>query len=70
LAAAENSFVPAEDVYIKVNAVGLEPNVYTDPEVLRQTILYFQKCGARGSMLLRTAPRPTLRAWYFRPSGI
>ena len=31
----------SRDVYIKVNGVGCGANVYTDPEVLRETILYF-----------------------------
>lgn len=35
------------DVYIKVNGVGMERHVYTDPEVLRETIRYFNRCGAR-----------------------
>jgi hypothetical protein len=37
----------SRDVYIKVNGVGPEPYVYTDPEVLRETIMYFRRCGAR-----------------------
>ncbi len=59
----------SKDVYIKVNAVGLEPNVYTDPEVLRQTILYFQKCGARGIYVIENCTQANFTRLVFKAIG-
>lgn len=57
------------DVYIKVNAVGLEPNVYTDPEVLRQTILYFKKCGARSIYVIENCTQANFTRLVFKAIG-
>ena len=59
----------SKDVYIKVTAVGLEPNVYTDPEVLRQTILYFQKCGARGIYVIENCTQANFTRLVFKAIG-
>ena len=59
----------SRDVYIKVNAVGLEPNVYTDPEVLRQTILYFQKCGARTVYVIENCTQANFTRLVFKAIG-
>ena len=59
----------SKDVYIKVNAVGLEPNVYTDPEVLRQTILYFQKCGARTIYVIENCTQANFTRLVFKAIG-
>lgn len=59
----------SRDVYIKVNAVGLEPHVYTDPEVLRQTILYFQKCGARTIYVIENCTQATFTRLVFQAIG-
>ncbi|MCX5850689.1 MAG: hypothetical protein NT072_01335, partial [Deltaproteobacteria bacterium] len=34
------------DVYLKVNAVDLKKYSFTDPDVIRHTILYFRERGA------------------------
>ena len=57
------------DVYIKVNAVGLEKNVYTDPEVLRQTIIYFQKCGARTIYVIENCTQANFTRLVFKAIG-
>ena len=59
----------SKDVYIKVNAVGLEPNVYTDPELLRQTILYFQKCGARTIYVIENCTQANFTRLVFKAIG-
>ncbi|MGB5217039.1 MAG: DUF362 domain-containing protein [Smithella sp.] len=59
----------SRDVYIKVNAVGLEPYVYTDPEVLLQTILYFQKCGARTIYVIENCTQANFTRLVFEAIG-
>ena len=59
----------SRDVYIKVNAVGLEPNVYTDPEVLRQTIIYFKKCGARTIYVIENCTQANFTRLVFKAIG-
>ncbi len=59
----------SRDVYIKVNAVGLEKNVYTDPEVLRQTIIYFQKCGARTIYVIENCTQANFTRLVFKAIG-
>jgi len=60
---------PSRDVYIKVNGVGPEPNVYTDPEVLRETILYFQKCGARAIYVMENCTQANFTRLVFQATG-
>jgi uncharacterized protein (DUF362 family) len=62
-------FRSSKDVYIKVNAVGLEKNVYTDPEVLRQTIIYFQKCGARTIYVIENCTQANFTRLVFKAIG-
>jgi uncharacterized protein (DUF362 family) len=59
----------SRDVYIKVNAVGLEPYVYTDPEVLRETILYFQKCGANNIYVIENCTQANFTRLVFYAIG-
>ena len=59
----------SRDVYIKVNAVGLESYVYTDPEVLRQTIIYFQKCGARTIYVIENCTQANFTRLVFQAIG-
>jgi len=59
----------SRDVYIKVNGVGPEPNVYTDPEVLRETILYFQKCGARAIYVMENCTQANFTRLVFQATG-
>jgi uncharacterized protein (DUF362 family) len=59
----------SRDVYIKVNVVGPEPNVYTDPEVLRETILYFRKCGARAIYVMENCTQANFTRLVFQATG-
>jgi uncharacterized protein (DUF362 family) len=59
----------SHDVYIKVNAVGYDPYVYTDPEVLRQTILYFQKCGAHKIYIIENCSQGNFTRLVFDAIG-
>jgi len=59
----------SRDVYIKVNGVGSEAFVYTDPEVLRQTILYFQKCGARQIYVIENCTQANFTRLVFHSTG-
>ncbi len=60
---------PSRDVYIKVNGVGCEPHVYTDPEVLRETVSYFQKCGARTVYVMENCTQANFTRLVFRATG-
>ncbi|MFO8111389.1 MAG: DUF362 domain-containing protein [Desulfosalsimonadaceae bacterium] len=59
----------SRDVYIKVNGVGCEANVYTDPEVLRETILYFQQCGARTVYVMENCTQANFTRLVFKATG-
>ena len=59
----------SRDVYIKVNGVGAEPNVYTDPAVLRETIRYFRACGARTIYVMENSTQANFTRLVFRGTG-
>jgi uncharacterized protein (DUF362 family) len=59
----------SRDVYIKVNGVGPEPYVFTDPEVLRQTILYFKQCGARTIYVIENCTQANFTRLVFQGTG-
>ncbi len=59
----------SRDVYIKVNGVGSEPYVYTDPEVLRETILYFRGCGARQIFVMENCTQANFTRLVFQSIG-
>ena len=59
----------SRDVYIKVNGVGSESFVYTDPEVLRQTIHYFQDCGARTVYVMENCTQANFTRLVFHVTG-
>lgn len=59
----------SRDVYIKVNGVGPEPNVYTDPEVLRETIRYFRECGARTIYVMENCTQANFTRLVFQATG-
>ncbi|MFZ5571746.1 MAG: DUF362 domain-containing protein [Thermodesulfobacteriota bacterium] len=59
----------SRDVYIKVNGVGPEPNVYTDPEVLRAVIVYFKDCGARSIHVLENCTQANFTRLVFKGTG-
>lgn len=59
----------SRDVYIKVNAVGPEPNVYTDPIVLLETIRYFRRCGARTIYVMENCTQANFTRLVFQATG-
>lgn len=59
----------SRDVYIKVNGVGSEAFVYTDPEVLRATIRYFQECGARRIYVMENCTQANFTRLVFHVTG-
>ncbi|HQP30855.1 MAG TPA: DUF362 domain-containing protein, partial [Deltaproteobacteria bacterium] len=59
----------SRDVYIKVNGVGSEAFVYTDPEVLRATIRYFQECGARTVYVMENCTQANFTRLVFHVTG-
>lgn len=59
----------SRDVYIKVNGVGPEPNVYTDPEVLRETIRYFRQCGANTIYVMENCTQANFTRLVFQATG-
>jgi uncharacterized protein (DUF362 family) len=59
----------SRDVYLKVNAVGDKPYSYTEPEVLRETILYFQSCGARDVYVLENCTQANFTRLVFHATG-
>ncbi len=59
----------SRDVYIKVNAVGSEEYVYTDPDVLRETILYFKSCGARDIYVIENCTQANFTRLVFHSIG-
>ena len=59
----------SRDVYIKVNAVGDKLYSYTDPEVLRETILYFKSCGARDIYVIENCTQANFTRLVFQGIG-
>ncbi len=59
----------SRDVYIKVNGVGCEPYVYTDPEVLRHTIAYFRNCGAKTVYVIENCTQANFTRLVFKAAG-
>ncbi len=59
----------SRDVYIKVNGVGPEANVYTDPDVLRETIDYFRKNGARTVYVMENCTQANFTRLVFHATG-
>jgi uncharacterized protein (DUF362 family) len=59
----------SRDVYLKVNAVGHEPHVHTDPEVLRETIRYFRGCGARTIYVMENCTQANFTRLVFQATG-
>lgn len=59
----------SRDVYLKVNGVGPEPYVFTDPEVLREVILYFQACGARDIYVIENSTQANFTRLVFLGTG-
>jgi len=59
----------SHDVYLKVNAVGSEAYVYTDPEVLRETIRYFKQCGARDIYVIENCTQANFTRLVFHSIG-
>lgn len=60
----------SQDVYIKVNGVDSKKYAYTDPEVLRQVILYFQKNGANDIFVIENATQGNITRLVFKVTGM
>ncbi|MBF0362178.1 MAG: DUF362 domain-containing protein [Oligoflexia bacterium] len=60
----------SKDVYIKVNAVDLKKYCYTDPEVIRETILYFKAHGARNIFVIENCTQGNFSRLVFKGTGI
>lgn len=60
----------SRDVYIKVNAVDLKKYCYTDPEVVRETILYFKENGARNIYVIENCTQGNFTRLVFKATGI
>ena len=58
------------DVYIKVNGVDSKKYAYTDPEVLRQVILYFQENGANDIYVIENATQGNITRLVFKVTGM
>lgn len=59
----------SRDVYIKVNGVGSEAHVFTDPEVLRIAIDYFKNCGARTIYVIENCTQANFTRLVFQSTG-
>ncbi|MBU0513739.1 MAG: DUF362 domain-containing protein [Proteobacteria bacterium] len=60
----------SRDVYLKVNAVDLKPYSFTDPEVVRQVILYFLEGGARRVYVLDNCTQGNFTRLVFKGTGL
>ncbi len=60
----------SRDVYIKVNGVDLKKHAYTDPEVLRQVILYLQANGANDIYVIENATQGNITRLVFKVTGM
>ncbi len=60
----------SKDVYIKVNGVDLKKYAYTDPEVLRQVILYLQQNGANDIYVIENATQGNITRLVFMVTGM
>lgn len=60
----------SKDVYIKVNGVDLKKYAYTDPDVLREVILYLQKNGANDIYVIENSTQGNITRLVFMATGI
>jgi uncharacterized protein (DUF362 family) len=60
----------SKDVYIKVNGVDLKKYAYTDPEVLRQVILYLQQNGANDIYVIENSTQGNITRLVFMVTGM
>lgn len=63
-------FGESRDVYLKVNAVDLREYCYTDPEVIRQVIVYFREAGARNIYVIENCTQGNFTRLVFKGTGI
>ena len=61
---------PSRDVYLKVNAVDLKKYSFTDPEVIREVILYFKNNGARNIYVIENCTQSNFTRLVFKGTGI
>ncbi|MBC2714285.1 MAG: DUF362 domain-containing protein [Desulfobacteraceae bacterium] len=60
----------SKDVYIKVNGVDSKKYAYTDPEVLRQVIVYLRENGANDIYVIENATQGNITRLVFMVTGI
>jgi len=60
----------SRDVYIKVNAIDLKKYCYSDPEVIREAILYFREEGARDIYVIENCTQGNFTRLVFKGTGI
>lgn len=58
------------DVYLKVNAVDLKKYSFTDPDVIRHTILYFRERGANDIYVIENCTQSNFTRLVFKATGI
>ncbi|MBN2282262.1 MAG: DUF362 domain-containing protein [Deltaproteobacteria bacterium] len=58
------------DVYLKVNTVDLKPYSFTDPEVVREVIRYFQRQGARDIYVIENCTQSNFTRLVFTGTGM
>jgi uncharacterized protein (DUF362 family) len=59
----------SRNVYIKVNGVDAKKYAYTDPEVLRQVILYLRENGANEIYVMENATQGNITRLVFKVTG-
>jgi len=58
------------DVYLKVNAIDLKKFCHTEPEVIKQTILYFKERGASTIYVIENCTQGNFTRLVFKSTGI
>ncbi|HPS87079.1 MAG TPA: DUF362 domain-containing protein [Spirochaetota bacterium] len=58
------------DIYLKVNAVDLKKYCYTDPEVVRETIRYFRRGGAKNIYVIENCTQANFTRLVFKGTGL
>lgn len=60
---------PSKNVYIKVNGVDSKKYAYTDPEVLRQVILYLREHNAKDIYVMENSTQGNITRLVFKVTG-
>ncbi len=60
----------SRDVYLKVNMVDCKKDCYTDPQVVKETILYFMNNGARDVYVIENCTQGNFTRLVFEATGL